>query len=194
MKFAASMIQKSSTPGLAITRTKPSHERRVRMQFFLDPFLDACSKRVVAATSLVASTDLARRNFTPREEHEHEAEHFHGGLDVAVAEKGGKAGEGDGAIDDFHDGRAEPDQDRPLEAAPRAFVHDGEVDRADRNGKEQAADETRSSSDQQDGLAAPTCAVTVRGSAVVLVVLLLDFVAHPAGDARPDEAVNQIER
>ena len=88
---------------------------------------------------VVANVRHVAQELDAQKQHEHEAEQFHRRLDVALGEKGRKAGEGDETIRDLHASRPQPDQRRPLEAAARAFVEDGKVDRPNRNRQQQPA-------------------------------------------------------
>ena len=59
MKLAASTIQNTKTPGLAITRTKPMAKADVRVEFDLDVFLHAGRALRLCAPSRIESPDTA---------------------------------------------------------------------------------------------------------------------------------------
>ena len=80
------------------------------------------------------------QKFDSEEEHEHEARKLHNRLNDASLKKRSKAREGDETIKNLRRCRAQPDHERPKEAAPCPFVHDGQIDRANWNGKKQSTD------------------------------------------------------
>ena len=136
--------------GCAITRTKPVMNAECGCSF--------SSSRASIFSEASPSLDgmltlLAVRNFAPRNNQKDETEHFHHGLHQMPALKNdGKAGERNRAINHLHRRRAEADEHRPQETAPRAFVEDGEVDRPDGNrGKKQRAEKTGEAG-QQNGM------------------------------------------
>ena len=103
----------------------------MRVQFFLDAFLDLVFELAGGRGDVGGSgRGFGHQEFDAQKQHEHETEQFHGRLDVATAEEGGKPGEGDHAIEHFHGGRSQADEGSPFETAPRAFVDDGQIDRA----------------------------------------------------------------
>ena len=61
-----------------------------------------------------------------------------------AGEQGGESRERQRAINHLHRHRPEADHQRPEQPAPRPFVDDGEVDRADRHGEEETRTESRS--------------------------------------------------
>jgi hypothetical protein len=89
--------------------------------------------------------------FYPQQEHEDKTEQFHRRLHVAAREKRGKPGEGDETVDDLHHGRPQANHHRPGKPAPRSFVQNGQVNRSNRDGQQQTAQET-SHSRNQDGM------------------------------------------
>ena len=111
----------------------------MRVQPFFQPRLDPVRRRPQVHRARLHR--LGEQELDPDERHENEAEQLHRRLHVALGEEGGKTGEGDEAVDDLHDRRAQADQRRPFESAPRPLVQDRQVDRPDRNGEQQAADQ-----------------------------------------------------
>ena len=99
-------------------------------QFFLETFLEFVS----GFAEMDGSLDrFGEEELETQEEHEEEAYEFHGGFDIAAIEEGGEAGKGDETINHFHDRRAQADEHGPFEAATRAFVHDRDIYRPDRD-------------------------------------------------------------
>ena len=70
-------------------------------------------------------------------------------LHPRAGEQGGESGEGQRAINHLHRHRPEADQQRPDQPAPRPFVHDGQVDRPDRDGEQKPAEKTGQRRDER---------------------------------------------
>src|SRR6266850_14795 len=73
------------------------------------------------------------------EKHEHKAEQFHARLDIPSRKERSKTSESNKAVKYFPSGRSQADHKCPKEPASGAFVHDGEIDRPNRNGKNEPA-------------------------------------------------------
>ena len=80
MKFAARIIQKTSTPRWPCTRTEPGHEGRMGVEPLLDALLDSVGRRAEVDGRLHR---FGQQKLDAQVEHEDKADQFHGRLDVA---------------------------------------------------------------------------------------------------------------
>ena len=117
---------------------EPGHERRMRLQPYLDLFLEPVRR--------LPELDRGVHRFRQKEfhseiEHEYEAEQFHRRLDVAALNERTQAGERDETVNHLHQRGAGPDERRPLQAAPRSLVHDGEIHRTHGDRDDESADQ-----------------------------------------------------
>ena len=87
--------------------------------------------------------------FNSKVEEKQETKEFHGGFHDFGREQSGKACESHAAIDQVHRHSAEPNHKRPEETAARALIHDGDINRADRNGDDKPTDQSRDSRRQK---------------------------------------------
>src|SRR4051812_27989334 len=91
---------------------------------------------------------FGHEEFDAQIKHENKAGQFHGRFHIAFLEEGSKTSEGEETVKHFTSSGSESDQQRPEKALARAFVHDGEVDRPDRNRQQQSTDEAGQGGEQ----------------------------------------------
>ena len=80
-------------------------------------------------------------------------------------------------------------EQRPKQAAPRPFVDDGQVDRADRDRRRKPLKNPVNAASRQGDRSI----MSGDGSVAVVFLLFLNLVPHLAGNAGPNEAVKKID-